>query len=62
MIFAASDLMAAVGYLRRGEPGRSLGALADLLNPWVRDGLFEWGDMLPALAYFRSLLTKERRS
>lgn len=61
MIFAASDLMAAAGYARRGSPGRALGALGDLLNPWVRDGLFEWGDMLPALAYFRSLLAKERR-
>lgn len=61
MIFAASDLMAAAGYARRGSPGRALGALGDLLNPWVRDGLFEWGDMAPALAYFRSLLAKERK-
>lgn len=61
MIFAASDLTAAEGYARQGRPGKSLGALGDLLNPWVRDGLFEWGDMLPALAYFRSLLAKERR-
>lgn len=60
MIFAASDLMAAAGYLRRGRPGPALGALGDLLNPFVRDGLFEWGDPLPALAYFRSLLAKER--
>ncbi len=57
----ASDLMAAAGYARRGSPGRALGALGDLLNPWVRDGLFEWGDMAPALAYFRSLLAKERK-
>ena len=60
MIFAASDLMAALGYARRGEPGRALGALGDLLNPMVRDGLFEWGDPLPGLAYLRSLLSKER--
>lgn len=60
MVFTASDLMAAAGYARRGQPGRALGALADLLNPAVRDGLFEWGDPLPALAYFRSLLAKER--
>ena len=53
--------MAAAGYARRGQPGRALGALADLLNPAVRDGLFEWGDPLPGLAYFRSLLSKERR-
>ena len=61
MIFAASDLMAAAGYARRGSPGRALGTLGDFLNPWVRDGLFEWGDMAPALAYFRSLLAKERK-
>lgn len=60
MIFAASDLMAAAGYARRGRPALSLGALGDLVSPWVRDGLFEWGDPLPALAYFRSLLAKER--
>lgn len=61
MIFAASDLMAAAGYARRGRPGEVLKAAGDLLNPAVRDGLFEWGDPLPGLAYFRSLLSKERR-
>lgn len=60
MIFAASDLKAAAGYLRRGEPGRALGALGDLMNPTVRDGVFEWKDILPGLAYFRSLLARER--
>ena len=61
MIFAASDLMAALGYARRGRPGQLLAALGDLINPAVRDGLFEWGDMLPGLAYYRSLITKEKR-
>ena len=61
MIFAASDLMAALGYARRGRPGQLLAALGDLLNPAVRDGLFEWRDMLPGLAYYRSLITKEKR-
>lgn len=61
MVFAPSDWMAALGYLRQGRPGQALGALADLLNPFVRDGLFEWGDVAPALAYYRSLLGKERR-
>ena len=60
MIFAASDLMAALGYARRGRPGQLLAALGDLINPAVRDGLFEWGDMLPGLAYYRSLITKEK--
>jgi predicted ATP-grasp superfamily ATP-dependent carboligase len=60
MIFAASDLMAALGYARRGRPGEALRALGDFLNPTVRDGLFEWTDILPGLAYYRSLLAKER--
>lgn len=60
MIFAVSDLMAGVGYARRGRPGALLSALGDLLSPAVRDGLFEWGDMLPGLAYYRALLQKEK--
>ena len=60
-VVAAAALVAAAGDARRGGPGRALGALGDFLNPWVRDGLFEWGDMAPALAYFRSLLAKERK-
>jgi len=60
MIFAASDLMAALGYARRGKPGQAVRALGDFFNPAVRDGLFEWGDLLPGLAYYRSLLAKER--
>ena len=60
MIFAASDLMAGVGYARRGRPGALFAALGDFLNPAVRDGLFEWGDLLPGLAYCRSLITKEK--
>ena len=61
MIFAASDLMAAAGYAKSGKPGAALRAVGDFLDPRVRDGVFEWGDMLPGLAYFRSLLAKERR-
>ena len=58
MIFALSDMLAGLGYLRRGKPGKTLGALVDLLNPWVLDGVFEWGDIQPALAYFRAQLAK----
>lgn len=60
MIFAASDLMAALGYARRGRPGEALRALGDFFNPSVRDGLFEWKDIMPGLLYYRSLLAKER--
>jgi len=62
MIFAASDLMAAVGCARQGRPVQLLRALGDLFNPAVRDGVFEWRDMGPALAYFRSLLKKEKHT
>lgn len=61
MIFALSDFLAGVGYLRRGEPKKTLSALADLVNPKVRDGVFEWGDIRPGLAYLRALLAKERK-
>ena len=61
MIFAASDLMAGLGYARRGHPGALFAALGDFLNPAVRDGLFEWRDMLPGLAYYLSLITKEKQ-
>lgn len=60
MQFGASDLMAGLGYLKRGKPGKALGALGDFLNPAVRDGLWEWGDPKPGLMYYRSLLKKEK--
>ena len=56
MIFALSDLAAAANYLIKGYRSQCWSAIGDLLNPAVRDGLFEWGDMRPALRYFRSLL------
>lgn len=61
MIFAVSDLLSAAGCLRHGRPGPAAGAVLDLLNPAVADGLFEWGDPRPGLVYIRSLLTKGRR-
>lgn len=60
MQFAPSDLMAALGYLKKGKPGKVLGALGDLLNPAVKDGLWEWSDPRPGLMYYRSLLRKEK--
>lgn len=60
MQFGASDLMAGLGYLKRGQPGKALGALGDFLNPAVKDGLWEWGDPKPGLMYYRSLLKKEK--
>lgn len=61
MTFTVSDLMAGLHYAKTGKPHKLLGALGDLLNPAVRDGVFEWKDPRPGLAYFRSLFAKERR-
>ncbi len=55
MIFVCSDLLAAVGYIRGGRPGKGLRAALDLLNPIVPDGVFSWGDPAPGFAYLRSL-------
>lgn len=60
MNFFPSDLLSGLGYLKKGKSGKALGALADLLNPTVRDGLWEWGDPKPGLMYYRSLLGKEK--
>lgn len=60
MQFAPSDLMAGLSWLKRGCPGKALGALGDFLSPAVKDGLWEWGDPKPGLMYYRSLLKKER--
>ena len=47
--------------LFRQRQGQLFAALGDFLNPAVRDGLFEWRDMLPGLAYYLSLITKEKQ-
>lgn len=60
MNFFPSDLISGLGYLKKGKPGKAFGALVDLLNPTVRDGLWEWGDPRPGLMYYRSLLRKEK--
>ena len=60
MQFAASDLMSAVGYARRGQPARACSAILDFFRPGVKDGLWEWSDPRPGLLYYRSLLRKEK--
>ena len=61
MRFAPSDLMSAVGYVKRGEGKRALGAAADLFRPSVKDGLWEWSDPGPGLSYYASLLKRGRK-
>ena len=46
------------GYAFGPIAGLLCGACADFLNPVVRDGLFEWRDPRPALAYYRALLKR----
>lgn len=58
MVFFPSDLAAGLHYAKTGRPGAALRACADFLNPAVRDGLFEWRDPRPALAYYRALLKR----
>lgn len=56
MRFFPSDLLAGIGYCKRGQFRRALGAL----NPLTRDGLFEWTDAEPALTYYRTLLQRKK--
>lgn len=54
MRFFPTDLLAGIGYLRRGQIGRGLGAF----SPFLCDGLWEWRDMRPAWRYYRALFTR----
>ena len=58
MVFFPSDLASAKGYFSGGKKKLAFGAIADMLRPRVRDGLFEWRDARPALRYWRSLLKR----
>lgn len=60
MTFAVSDCMAALSSLKNGRPKKAMSAFADLVNPAVKDGVFEWNDSRPGFAYLRALLAKER--
>lgn len=58
MIYAFSDLIGAIGYARRGRLGKMFSAVIDFLNPFVADGLWEWSDIGPGLAYLKSVLKR----
>lgn len=62
MVFTASDFMAAIKYLCSGKPIKALEVFFDFINPLVRDGVFEWNDIKPGIAYICSLLAKEKCS
>ena len=40
---------------------RALGVLGSLLDPRVKNGLFEWRDAAPGLRYFAGLFRRARR-
>lgn len=61
MTFYPSDLAAALGYARRKQLGKACSALADLLNPKVKNGLHERSDPGPWRAYRRSLFERRRK-
>ena len=61
MTFIASDMAAGLGYIRAGQPAKALRALADALDPRVKDGVFEWGDPRPCLVYLGTILKRSRK-
>ena len=61
MSFFPSDIAAARGYSVIGKSKTARGAVKDLFRPSVKDGLFEWTDMRPALRYWRSLLSRSTK-
>lgn len=58
MQFVLNDGLACLGYLRQGQPGRGLRGLVDLLNPWVKDGVFSCDDPRPFFRYLKNALGK----
>lgn len=61
MTYQPADLAAGLGYLARGKIARALGVLGSLLDPRVKNGLFEWRDAAPGLRYFAGLFRRARR-
>lgn len=59
MIYFASDIVAGGKYFVRGKFWKLFGAILDFINPFVRDGVFEWSDPKPSFAYIRGLFAKK---
>lgn len=55
MIYRVNDMAACLSYLKQGRFGKAFGALADILNPFIRDGVFEWRDPKPFWIYIKHL-------
>lgn len=52
MCFFPSDLFAGLGYFKKGHFKKSFCAVADFIDPRVRDGVFTFKDPAPALTYY----------
>ncbi|MDO4753970.1 MAG: ATP-grasp domain-containing protein, partial [Bacillota bacterium] len=61
MVYAVSDLVAGIGYAKKGKLGKFFGAILDCLNPFVRDGLWEWRDIKPGIVYIKSLRNRRKK-
>lgn len=60
MVYTISDLLAGIGYAKKGKIGKFMGAVIDFLNPFTSDGLWEWTDIKPGLMYIKSLFNRRR--
>ena len=61
MTFFPSDVMAGLSYARHGKPGKLFSQIWDVLNPTVRDGVFELRDAKPAFRYYKSMLKGKKK-
>lgn len=55
MSFFTSELKLLAYNLKHFKLLAALSILIDMLNPFVKDGVFEWGDLSGSLAYIKSL-------
>lgn len=62
MTFFPSDLMAGVGYLRKGRLAPFFSAILDFFNPSVKDGIFRLSDPKPAREYYKDILHRGGKS
>lgn len=60
MNFLLQDGACALAYIKNGQLKRGAGAIWDILDPRVRDGVLEWGDLSASAAYLKNALRKAR--
>jgi predicted ATP-grasp superfamily ATP-dependent carboligase len=62
MNYLLSDGAAALSFFKKGNLKNGFGAVSDILNPFVRDGVLEWGDARASAAYLGAALRKKRKT